>query len=503
MPRDLGLRRWGLILIGIALAATADLGVPSASEENPASSGLPAEESEIDSADAPTAEGVDPIRFALLGARVQMSKGYHERADSLARARLSEFEATHGESSVPVARAISLIIENQWRSGHTEGTDGRALAARGLAILEPAAASEGHALADLLLNYASFLHEDGALGEAEATYERALSLRETLGGPNATATGKVLNSLANLYSLLGKTEKAEAALRRVAQIFRDRYGDDSKALATAYNNLGTLIGKQGRIEEAQECFERSLAIREKRLGANHIDVARVLFNLGGLSYDRGNFTDAEAQYRRGIDIQLAYAKEDKPFIAPGFENLATILAAQGRYDEAAEWLERSIATRETEADEDDPGLAGAVNSLGRLLWKAGRHAEALPHLERAYAMRVAELGPVDPGVRAPLRNLPFVTAGNPPESLTVETPSPVIVVVPLPEDATTKTTIDIRTEEGATALHASLSLVVAQRPAAFLLVEEPAVVSGRYEVDVRTPGGESQTTSFILTAPGS
>jgi len=467
-----------------------------------AADGLPPEEADVDSTEtAPLV--LDPVVAALNPARVNMSKGYTEKADSLARATLEQFEAQHGPDSVPVARAISLILENMWRWGGTKGSDGRELAARALAILEPRADTEPEFTAALLTNVASFLHVEGDLDEAEAKYRKALALREKHDGPNATATGKVLNSLANLYALQGKNAEAEKMLLRVVQIYRDRFGEEAKSLGTAYTNLGTLLGKQGRIDEALGYFERALAIREKRLGEKHIDVARVLFNIGGLRYDQGDFVAADSLYRRGIDIQVEYAESDKPFIAPAFENMANIAGAQGHFEEADEWIERAIAARQLESRENDPGLAGALNLKGRLLWKIGRHADAVPYFEESYAMRVATLGSGDPGVAEPLHNIPWVLAAPAPQTLPVPKGSPILLAVPVPEQATAQSRIEVRGPSGGVVANVQLSLASSGRPAVFTVIDANAVSAGRYDVSMSLPEGKTVRSSFLVTPAGS
>ena len=112
-----------------------------------------------------------------------------------------------------------------------------------------------------------------------------------------------LNNLAALYDAQGKYEEAEPLYQRSLTIREKVLGPEHPDVATSLNNLAALYDAQGKYEEAEPLYQRSLTIREKVLGPEHPDVANSLNNLAALYDAQGKYEEAEPLYQRSLTIR--------------------------------------------------------------------------------------------------------------------------------------------------------------------------------------------------------
>lgn len=132
---------------------------------------------------------------------------------------------------------------------------------------EPNGLKVAEALTDLGIVY----DETHRYKEAEAAYNRALSIREKLLGPNDLAVAVTVNNLANLYKDQKKYAEAEPFYKRAINISIAKEGANSETLAPSYFNLANLFMLQNKYADAIPLLKRSLQICETHnLGAAHI-----------------------------------------------------------------------------------------------------------------------------------------------------------------------------------------------------------------------------------------
>ena len=73
----------------------------------------------------------------------------------------------------------------------------------------------------------------------------------------------------------GKYSEAEALFNRALTIREKALGANHRDVGTTLNNLGLVHAAQRKYSEAEGLYKRALAIRERALGANHPDVALI------------------------------------------------------------------------------------------------------------------------------------------------------------------------------------------------------------------------------------
>jgi ATP/maltotriose-dependent transcriptional regulator MalT len=152
----------------------------------------------------------------------------------------------------------------------------KSLYQRALTIREQVLGPEHPYTASTLDNLALVSHAQHEFSEAEALHQRALAIREQVLGPSHPDTANSLTNLAWLYHVQGQYEQAEPLYQRALAICEQAQGPEHPDIATALNHLARLYQDQGQYEQAKSLYQRALVIREKKLGPEHPDTVAVL-----------------------------------------------------------------------------------------------------------------------------------------------------------------------------------------------------------------------------------
>ena len=276
---------------------------------------------------------------------------------------------------------------------------------RSLTIREKVLGPEHPDVATSLNNLAALYRAQGKYEEAEPLYQRSLTILEKVLGPEHPNVATSLNNLALLYDAQGKYEEAEPLYQRSLTIREKVLGPEHPDVATSLNNLALLYDAQGKYEEAEPLFQRSLTIREKVLGPEHPDVATSLNNLAALYRAQGKYEEAEPLYQRSLTIREKVLGPEHPDVATSLNNLAALYDAQGKYEEAEPLYQRSLTIREKVLGPEHPDVANSLNNLAALYDAQGKYEEAEPLYQRSLTIREKVLGPEHPDVANSLNNL--------------------------------------------------------------------------------------------------
>lgn len=230
-------------------------------------------------------------------------------------------------------------------------------------------------------NYGQALFRAERLGEAIASYERAVALQSrypeshyNLGvarmrqGDAARAIAhyetalrhepdypEALNNLGNALAQLGRHDEA---LARYAEAVKRR-----PTFAEAHNNLGNALLQAGRGAEAQAAFRTAGRLRP--------DDAETHYNLGNALAAAGQMPDALVEFRAALAVRPSYAE--------AHTNAGNALLALNRPTEALTHYEQAIAA--------SPNLPDAHFNLGSLLLQLDRPADAISRFEIALRLR--------------------------------------------------------------------------------------------------------------------
>lgn len=147
---------------------------------------------------------------------------------------------------------------------------------RSAVAVHPQSAKMQHALGDAL-------SERGRVAEAEAAYQKALSIRED---------ALTYNNLGNLYAATGRFERAASAYQKAVEMRPDD--------AAAWMNKGLAAMWAGQVTDAHAAFERAAILTP--------DDAEVFYNLGVAREALNAPGPAASAYARAIVLRPGWAE---------------------------------------------------------------------------------------------------------------------------------------------------------------------------------------------------
>jgi len=261
------------------------------------------------------------------------------------------------------------------------------------------------AAATLLRNAGFYLHQRAQYAEIEPLYQKALAIRERVGGQEHPDTAESLSKLAWLYKDQGKYAKAEPLEKRALEIREKELGPKHSETATSLHNFASLCHKQGRYGEAEALFQRALAIKEETLGPNHSETATNLHNLALLYLDQGRMKEAEPLMQRALGIAERVFGQEHPHTVASIGALAGLYKRQRRMEEAESLYERALELSERVLGPEHPDTTNILNNLATFYRLQGRLEKAEPLLERALRINERVLGSEHPTVATNVYNL--------------------------------------------------------------------------------------------------
>ena len=241
--------------------------------------------------------------------------------------------------------------------------------------------------------------------ETEALYQRALTIRTTVLGPEHPDVASTLNALGKLYQDNRTQSLYEGALAirekslgldalevadpgNVATFVRDKDPEKARALdarslairlkandlSALSNNISDLT-EQGKYGEAVLVAERRLLFTKQRYGEDHPYVDTALLVLGDLYQHVGRYTDTEPLYQRFLAHEEQKVKDPNEGFTWLFK-LAELYLAERRYAEAEPLFKRIIAILEQNFGPDNEQIVPSLDSLAVIYWGQDREAEA-------------------------------------------------------------------------------------------------------------------------------
>jgi len=324
-----------------------------------------------------------------------LQKGRYAEAATAANALLSQVEAASGKDSLEAARVLDMCVESALGMGKTKDTETRQSAERALSIKESVLGPDHPEVAKSLMNLGILVRKEGDFAEAQRLLERSLEIREKKLGPRDPETAASLDEIADVLQTTGKYETARGLYERALAIQEESSGSESREVARTLNSLAVMQMDLGEYEEARSRLERALAIRVKVLGPDHPDTVQLLNNLGSLLVETGDYAAALPLEEQALDLWAKILDPGNPAIGAAAFNLANLRAQIGDYESAKPLYERAVSIWERAHGPEHQRVALALNQLGAMLVESGDYTTARPLLERALAITVKSPDPED------------------------------------------------------------------------------------------------------------
>jgi tetratricopeptide (TPR) repeat protein len=250
------------------------------------------------SAKAANEDGVCPPKAMQALARICMSKGEYEKAESLIDRALSIAASDEIKSSCLIDKAwiyknqgrfekagksclLGLQLQQQlYYANHpyiaytlrilgliyqAQGDFPRATESfnRAISIIRKCHSANDPVVASFEIDAARLLTAEGEFSQAEEKYEKSVAVIIDYYGPENLYTASVLGDLAKLYYLQGRLDEARSILDCSLDVQRKVYGEDSRLLIPCRLTLAKVLRAKGDIEQAQALLTNALAVLEK------------------------------------------------------------------------------------------------------------------------------------------------------------------------------------------------------------------------------------------------
>jgi tetratricopeptide (TPR) repeat protein len=264
-------------------------------------------------------------------------------SDALARAaRASGSARPDSAASLEAARGRSVLSIMLMRRGSYDEAERleRATLATRERLLGPR-----HPLVALSLSNLSKLLEErgGPLDEALALTDRALALRQKIGGDSSLSVLTERSNRSAVLRGLGRHAEAVREATRAYETSRAVFGDAHTSTAYAHYNLARALDAAGQKAEAERHYAGALAEHEAIWGRDHAYTAYVLVPYARLLLARGEPERARALAAPAVRARRAALGPGSWLVADAEQTLGRALLALGRAAEARTLLDRSDA----------------------------------------------------------------------------------------------------------------------------------------------------------------
>jgi len=284
-------------------------------------------------------------------------------------------------------------------------------AALALAVVVAGVAHSDSALDDAFLkaksltDQCSSLESSGDYSRAETICREALTIRESLLGPNHPEVAESLEALAMIYYDEARFGEAEKLLQRAIKIDEKVLGSRNSKTASKVHDLAIVLNDEGKYPEAETLYRRALAVREETLSSGASELGESYNDLATLYDDEGEYPEAEPLYLKALAIREKADGAESWQVAETLDNLAMLYDAEGRYTEGIPLEQRAIAIYQKALGPEHPKLAAINVDLAELYEDEGDYLRAGPLLQQALSILRKTLGPNHPNVAETLRDL--------------------------------------------------------------------------------------------------
>jgi tetratricopeptide (TPR) repeat protein len=241
-------------------------------------------------------------------------------------------------------------------------------------------------------NLASAYKDAGRLDEALALFEQTLADSERLLGPDRTETLTSRGNLATAYHAAGRRDEALPLFEQTGTDSERLLGPDHPYTLTSRNNLASAYQEAGRLDRALPLFEQTLSDQEWILGPDHPDTLTSRSNLASAYKDAGRRDEALPLFEQTLSDRLRILGRDHPDTLASRNNLADAYQDAGRLDEALPLFEQTLTDSERLLSPDHPHTLTSRSNLASAYKDAGRLDEALPLFEQTLSDRLRILG---------------------------------------------------------------------------------------------------------------
>lgn len=231
--------------------------------------------------------------------------------------------------------------------------------------------------------------EDGDDKQAQAHYERALTMLGDAGESDPVQRARALGGLGRIRLLGPDPASSVPALDEALHALEDHFGRDHPDTLVAINLRANAAYWSGDPATARRLWIEALASGRKVYGERHPEVATFLSNVGLIELEAGRFAEAERMFRTAMDIDRHVRVEGFDELAYTLNSLALARAGQGDTADAERFL---MEARDIAISSKHPLLGPILTNLADLRCAAGRSEDGIQLASDAIDANRAEYG---------------------------------------------------------------------------------------------------------------
>jgi len=201
--------------------------------------------------------------------------------------------------------------------------------------------------------------------EALVHYQRVLTDRTRIDGPDHPRTLRTMNNLVLCLKRLGRLEEALPLSQRTLAVRKRTLGETHPDTLSAMHNHAQMLGLMKRQAEAQVLYEQTLAIKRRMLGPEHPRTLNTLHNLGSTHFRQGRFEEAERINRNVLEIRRRVLGVRHPSTLRTQANLGRTLMKQQRLAEAEIQLQETWKLQASQRGESHSDTLSTQRALTR------------------------------------------------------------------------------------------------------------------------------------------
>ena len=335
-------------------------------------------------------------RIQLLLGNVYTILGAYEKSEVQLRAGLDVIVKLHGESSMEVTDALSLLANNLRKQGALD--EANAVITRAHAIATKAIGPNAEQTLWLLSDVGLNAYERGEYNDAATAFAAALDGMRKLPDANPRAIANVLHNHAAALTRAERFADAEAAHLESLAIRRSLFTDPHTNIATGLYQLGVTKAAQKQYAEAARYFREAREQYVILVGPDHGNVLTQDLALARLDVDQGRFDAAIALLQPLLERYRTLHGNDHEETAICAVELADALQHTGQNAAAQELISPAIAVLERANPDGHTSLAGALRV--QLALQQDRDMQDCALAERIASMLLRSYGPAHSRVLA-------------------------------------------------------------------------------------------------------
>ena len=240
---------------------------------------------------------------------------------------------------------------------------------------------------------------------AEPLQRRALAIFESAWGAGHPYSAMARMRIAVLLHMAGQRAEAEALLRPATQLIENALGTEHAWFATCLRAQASIRYNARDLDGAEEVYRRAMAILEK-VGANGTQAYMAILNNLGLIYmAKRDLERAEAHYRRALTLAQGLEGPESYHISLHLQNLGNVARERKDYATAIEYMTRALAMVQLIVGAEHVDIATVLNDLAIVFRLTGEVSRAADMFSRALRIVERNLGPYHRGTLTAVGNL--------------------------------------------------------------------------------------------------